>query len=305
MNNLIKLSGSGYEATIDVSHGANCIGLRNADFKAKILREPDPTKSDCYSFLYGMPILFPANRISDGCFEFEDRRYTFPINEAKTNCHVHGDLSRRPFKVENLSEASVKCSFSEDHLGFPHRFRVEITYSISQDGLTQKAEFFNLSDTDMPILLGFHTTFNVPFSDGSKKENIRLLCDVSDEIERDVSAYLPTGRILPPDDVTTAIQKGEHLPFESALSRHYKTGDSGRIELIDIAERIKVVYKTDEKFGFRLLFNGNSQEFVCLEPMTNMVNCPNSPFDREYAGFDYIEPHSSKVYTSRIYLEKI
>lgn len=305
MSNFIKLVGGGYEATIDISKGANCIGLRNTEYGAKILREPDPEKGDRYSFLYGMPILFPANRISDGCFEFEGRRYVFPINEPNTNCHVHGALSQQPFKVESVSADSIRSSFCDNYLGFPHKFRVEATYTLNENGLTHKVEIFNLSSNNMPIMLGFHTTFNVPFLSHSQKENVRLLCDVSDEIERDASKYLPTGRILPSDGVTDAINNGEKLPLDGALSRHYKTGDSGRIELIDMAENVKMVYETDKKFGFRLLFNGNASEYICLEPMTNMVNSPNAPFDREYAGFDYIEPNSSKTYISKIYLKKI
>ena len=305
MSNLIKLVGGGYEAVVDVSRGATCIGLRNAEYNASILREPDTESIDSYSFLYGMPILFPANRISDGCFRFEGRRYVFPINEPNTNCHVHGTLSKQPFEVVSVSADTVKCGFCEDYLGFPHKFRVEITYNLSENGLTQTVEIFNLSDTNMPVMLGFHTTFNVPFLSHSKKENVRLLCDVSDEIERDTLNYLPTGRILLPDTVTDAIKNGEKLPLDGALSRHYKTGDGGRIELVDIAENIKTVYETDQKFGFRLLFNGNASEYICLEPMTNMANCANSPFDREYAGFDHINPNSSKTYITKIYLQKI
>ena len=30
-------------------------------------------------YLYGMPILFPVNRIENGIFDFEGRHYVFPI----------------------------------------------------------------------------------------------------------------------------------------------------------------------------------------------------------------------------------
>ena len=64
---LINLSGGGYSAVINLNRGANCISLRH-ESGAVILREPeDPDVLD-NPYLYGMPILFPVNRIDNGCF---------------------------------------------------------------------------------------------------------------------------------------------------------------------------------------------------------------------------------------------
>ena len=53
-----------------------------------------------------------------------------------------------------------------------------------------------------------------------------------------------------------------------------------------------------------MFYKDVNDKFICLEPMNCMVNCPNSPFGRELANFDYIEPNSSKTYVSKIYVEK-
>ena len=196
------------------------------------------------------------------------------------------------------------CVFDQPYLDFPHRFRMEIGYRISETGLEQTTKITNLSEQKMPNFLGFHTTFCVPFLEGTSSEDIRLLADVGEEIERDMRVYLPTGKILSCDQTTDRIKNGEFRPFEKVISRNYKVGETGRILLRDVKKKVRLVYETDEKFGWRLFYNGSANEYICLEPMTCAANCQNSPFDRRYAGFDFIEPHETKEYRSKIYLEE-
>lgn len=301
----VKIQSGDYSATIDPERGVNCTSLRNSRYNAKILREPNGTGEPDNPYLYGMPVLYPVNRISGGEFEFEGRTYKYPINEPETNCHLHGMLHSMKFETVRQGTDFIECVFEKPYLDFPHRFRMEITYRLSENGLEQRAKITNLSENNMPNFLGFHTTFRVPFLEDSAAEDIRLFAEVGDEIERDMSVYLPTGKILPCDKVTDKIKSGDFMPLEKVISRNYKAEKSGRIELTDIRKGIKLVYKNDEKFGWRLFYNGGANEYICLEPMTCAANCPNSPFDRKYAGFDVIAPHSVKEYISNIYIEKI
>lgn len=88
------------------------------------------------------------------------------------------------------------------------------------------------------------------------------------------------------------------------ISRHYKAVKDGRIEVLDKENGLKIIYENDKKFGWRLFYNGNADEFVCLEPQTCMANCQNSEFKRNLSGFDYIKPKSHKKYVSRISVEE-
>ena len=156
----------------------------------------------------------------------------------------------------------------------------------------------------MPNLLGFHTTFNVPFLEAGRGEDVRVLAEVKDLVERDMQVYLPTGRIFPEDEITRKLCCGEFIPFKTAISRQYFKNGGGMVALTDKNRKISVVYEMDEKFGFRLLYNGNGDEYICIEPQTCMANAPNAPFDREYAGFDYIKPHETKKYHTQIYIKE-
>lgn len=302
---ILTIEGGGYQADIDVSRGANCVRLRNRTYGADILRSRGDIIPD-NPFLYGMPILYPVNRIAGGRFTFEGRVYQFPVNEPETGCQLHGELHRMPFVIEAQGADFIKCAYTaENYLGFPHEFRIGISYFLSEHGLRQETAVTNLSETNMPHFLGFHTTFRVPFLKGAKKENVRVLAEVGDEIERNMAVYLPTGRILPEDAVTKAMNSGSFQPFSQKLSRHYRAGGRGAIALYDTARHIKVVYENDTKFGWRLIYNGDADEYICLEPQTCMANCQNAPFDRGDTGFDYLSPHETKTYVSKIFLEEV
>lgn len=300
---MTELSFGDYTALINPQRGANCISLRNKKYNAVILREPKSEKKIENPYLYGMPILYSVNRIENGTFYFEGRKYKFPINEPKTNCSLHGELHKSEFTITEKSISRVKCVFEGQELGYPHNFLVEIIYELSDKGLKQTAKITNNSKENMPNFLGFHTTFNIPFICDSNPENIRIFAETENEIERGKN-YLPTGKILPCDKITEKINKGTLKPFEKMLSRHYKIRNNGKIEIRDIKNKVRLIYKTDEKFGYRLFYNGDAKEYFCLEPMTCTVNCQNIKGNRKSYGFDYIKPYETKKYISEIYLEE-
>lgn len=297
-----------YTAKINLDRGANCISLRNRKHGAVILREPDYSAELDNPYLYGMPILFPVNRIEGGSFEFEGRTYTFPVNEPKTGCHLHGELHHTPFELVKRSESRIVCRFRADaerpYLGFPHAFEITVSYRLSLGGLTHVTKVKNLSDSNMPVFIGFHTTFNSSFIDGAKKENIRARVDILREFERNMDTYLPTGKEPAPDEVTRFLNSGEFNPFSRPISRHYESGPSGAMALCDRESGVSVMYRSSANLGYRLIYNGQADGYICLEPQSCIANCQNSPFERDSVGFDFIAPGETKTYKSRIFLTK-
>ena len=301
---LLRLTGGGYTATINVSRGANCISLRHEN-GAKILREPqDPDKLD-NPYLYGMPILFPVNRIQGGEFTFEGRHYRFPINESNTGCHLHGLLHAMAFTVAERTESTVKCRFTATketlYLDFPHPFEICMEYSLDADGLHHTVTVTNCSEENMPLFLGFHTTFHTMFA-GNK--DVCVFADITEEYARNMERdYLPTGDKPEFDAVSSALARGTYEPLSGKTSRHYR--GQGTMSITDRAKGLRLVYENDEKYTFRLIYNGGKEGYICLEPQNCLANCPNGPFSREEAGFDYIKPGECKNFQSRIYLQNL
>ena len=268
-----------------------------------ILREPCYDRPLDNPYLYGMPVLFPVNRIEGGRFEFEGREYRFPINEPETGCLLHGILHAAPFELAERGEDFLLCRFSAEageYMGFAHAFSVEMRYSLSEQGLSHEIAVKNLSGENMPVFIGFHTTFNSRFLPGA--ENVRVCVPTAREFERDMKSYLPTGKNPEPDGVTLELARGEFDPLSRPISRHYE--GSGDMSITDIDAGASVVYESSENLSYRLIYNGGGAGFICLEPQSCMANCQNAPEPRESFGFDYIASGCEKHYKTRIYLKK-
>lgn len=302
-NRFIHIHSDGYLAVIDLKRGANCISLRNCEYNAVLLREPPEVLDNPY--LYGMPILFPVNRISGGEFTFEGREYKFPINEPATGCHLHGTLHETEFSLAEKTDSRICCVYRADaqspYLQFPHSFSIRIEYELSRNGLRHTTWVENLSESNMPVLLGFHTTFNARFCAGDGPICVRV--PIATEYERNMKNYLPTGNKPAFDDVSIALNGGTFDPFSLPTSRHYRS-NGDKMTIYDEANNLSLVYENDEKFGFRLIYNGNADGYICLEPQTSLANSPNYPVSREEACFGWLAPGKTASYTSRIFISE-
>lgn len=305
MNQGIRIACGDWEALIDVAHGANCIALRNETYGAKLLREPPENGVLDNPYLYGMPILFPVNRIEGGRFEFEGRTYEFPINEPSTGCHLHGELHRMPFEISDRQSQKITCRYRAEkgeYLNFPHAFEIVQEYELKPDGFYHTVTVKNLSGQNMPLFLGFHTTFYTLFTSASRIGDVRVFADITKEYERNMEKnYLPTGKTPAFDDVSAALSEGRYDPFGGTASRHYR--GMGKMAITDEKRRLRLIYENDEKYAFRLIYNGGKEGYICLEPQTCLANCQNAPFPREESGFDFLKPGESKAYISKICLE--
>jgi len=297
---MITIKHNDYTATINTKRGANCISLKNSAYNISVLREPDYSKELDNPYLYGMPILFPVNRIFGGSFTFEGRKYDFPINEPNTNCHLHGMLHETEFEVKSNAENEIICTYNatkeKPYLKFPHEFEIEITYRLSDNGFFHKTKATNLSELNMPVMLGFHTTFNVASSD------VRIKAEISKEFERNMKNYLPTGNNPEFDDVGKNLILGEFNPLSRPISKHYKAYGDGKMVIYNPERNYSIVYENDKKYEYRLIYNGNADEYICLEPQNCIANCVNSPYNPKEVGFDYISPGKYKEYRSKIYI---
>ena len=303
----IKLENGALSAVIDLAHGANCIGLRDERYGARILREPPADGVLDNPYLYGMPILFPVNRIENGRFTFEGREYVFPINEPNTGCHLHGFLHETPFEPIEIQKNKLCCRYTateaHPYLSFPHSFEIVMEYELKDGAFFHTVSVTNLSGQNMPLMLGFHTTFNTAFAGGCA-EDIRVFADISEEYERNLAVnYLPTGNKPPFDCVSRAIAEGTYKPFDGPTSRHYR--GKGEMTVTDEGKHLRLVYENDEKYTFRLIFNGGEEGYICLEPQNCLANCANSPFSREEAGFDFLRVGETKIFHSKICIEEI
>lgn len=275
----------------ETEHGANLLRLRHQPSGVEVLRTP-PSFGHYRAGpqMYGIPVLFPPNRIDAGRFTYNGQPYALPINEPKRNNHIHGLCLGKPWRVLDASEQHIAFGFDHPAThGYPHDFTLELRYDFHPDAVRQSFTVYNRSGRPMPFGAGFHTAFSmtagstatVTASDGYWEE-MRPRC-------------LPTGRLIgwsgscptfhDGDDVslhcpaTTGARKGR--PFRGAIITHP-------------AHQAEIVYEVDAQFGHWCLWNEfGGQNFFCAEPMSWMVNAPNLALSPTISGLQTIPAHES------------
>ena len=91
----VEFSKGEYTALLIPEMGANLVRLANTRLGAEILRTPGPGEIETFRSrpqVFGLPILFPPNRIADGRYVFEGRTYQYPITIERERNYHHGVL---------------------------------------------------------------------------------------------------------------------------------------------------------------------------------------------------------------------
>lgn len=305
---MIILQSDGYTAWILPGRGASCVRLSKDG--AEALRTPETL--DNYSsqpFFYGTPLLFPPNRISGGAFSFDGRVYRLPVNEPKTGCFLHGTLHESAFSVVSQQETEAvlqyRATTEKPYLTWPDPFTITVRWSLSAEGLRQETRITNDAALRMPTALAFHTTFNLPFAQGSAPENVRMQLDTSAEYSRNMQNYLPDGGVTADYPDREDMLQGRFSITGKNISRFFEMGDRHELVLRDEKAGLQVRYHAGDSFGYWMVVNGGHADFICVEPQSWLSNCPNAPFDRAQTGFDALAPGETRTYETMLSIESL
>ncbi|MDE7344803.1 MAG: aldose 1-epimerase, partial [Alistipes sp.] len=252
----VEFSKGDYTALLVPSVGANLVRLANTRLGAEILRTPAADEVETFRSrpqIFGLPILFPPNRIEDGRYTFDGRTYQYPITIEKEHNYHHGILKGQPFvvskAVETDDEVLIECRYYSNAANdaifrdFPHEFKCKIVYRLSAGGLEQEVMLANRSRTPMPVGVGFHTPMRIPFADGTDADYVMRVA-VGEQVELS-DRNLPTGRKLPLSEQFAKLRDGglrvtgceaieagftlreievDGKPFRGALVENLRTG---------------------------------------------------------------------------------
>ena len=304
-----ELTAGGYRAFICPALGGNCLRLTHLETGAELVRTPlchEDVKIN--PNVYGTPFLFPPNRIAGASYEFEGRLYSFPANGDR-GTHIHGLLSRSPFEVvllecdERCARIALEFAATEEapYLSFPHAFRVRLTLTLDENGLSHLVEIFNDSDRNMPCGAGFHTTLRAPFMPEGREEDCLFTLGAGREWLLP-ETFIPDGRTQETSVLHEALCGSGMIPCTLPLSNLFE--QKGPAVLKDTASGRAVVYTVDENIRFWMVYNKDAkQRFLCPEPQSWMNDAPNRPFPAEETGLRYIAP--GEVMTIRTNLKLI
>ena len=251
----ITLKCGKWSAEICPRLGGNMIGLRcDGRDVLRPLENEDDLKINPY--LFGSPILMPANRTFEGKFTFEGREYCLPLNEPQNNCNLHGSVLFEAFEVVSVVENCVVLRLVDKECrSYPFPFALTVTYSLTDDGLLADYEVENIGEGNMPLTFCLHTTFVEP-------ESFSVPIDACQEKD---AHHIPTGRYIPLNAEEKEI--AESSPScGRIISGYYRA--CGKVARVG-----DYIYSVSENFDHWIFFNGRGENgLLCVEPQAGKVN---------------------------------
>lgn len=290
------------EMTVVPAWGSNLVSLKYRNKGIDLLREPESERQFWdMPFLYGVPVLFPPNRIEDGTFSFGGTTYRFKLNEPETNNHSHGIVFeeawtlRRAETIDGVPTVVTEfesAKYPEAQKQFPHDFVLRLTFRLQGASLRKTVTLINRGDKPIPWGFGYHTTFNFPFRPGGDPKLCKFAIDVDSQWML-TDRFLPTGE-LRSTDLCAEFGAGVDLS-EKRLDDVFLAapGNDGSIEarLEDRGAGIRVVYRNGEPFRHWVIYNDDGQQgYVSPEPYTWVTNAPNLPLDGGLTGVQVLQP---------------
>lgn len=147
-----SLRADGYEAHI-ASVGATLRVLRHDGRDLIVPFDADEVRPD-----YRGATLAPwPNRVVGGTYTFDGAEYVTPLTEPERSQALHGLAAWLDFALVSRTESEVTlAAVIQPQTGYPWRVRVETTYALAADGLTQTVRATNESGGPAPFGTGPH-----------------------------------------------------------------------------------------------------------------------------------------------------
>ena len=277
MNDVIILKSGKWQAGVCPRLGGNLISL-SYDGKNVLRPLVDESQIDINPYLQGAPILLPANRTYQGKFSFEGENYQLPVNEPRTDSHLHGLVHRQPFSVVSQSDKSITMSFvNTNGLVYPFDFEIIATYTIDDEGLSQEFTVKNIGKKNMPYTFCLHTTFMQP------EHQFTFPLKQKQEAINDI----PTGRYIELNEVERRFVTGSPAKDVTACGYYSAAGHTVTVD--------EFVYTVSENFDHWITWNAHGKEdYICLEPQAGKVNGLNIP-----DGYKVLAPNETVTYSMR------
>ncbi|MBQ4071429.1 MAG: aldose 1-epimerase family protein [Clostridia bacterium] len=261
MNYTIK--NNSYTATVS-SVGAELISLvSNKDGRELIWQSP----SDKYWSKHA-PLLFPvAGRLKDS-------KYT--AGGVEYSMSAHGFISKKTFvlKEESDSTLTLVCCADEDTLSvYPFKFRLEVTYTLTESGIDASVTVRNEGDRLMPYTFGWHPGFALPTEDGQDIEDYRLR--FADEVRSAKWTPLQHVCFARPYAEDYPLKDGEYVLSESEIY-------ANDTMIFDSVGNSLTLYAVGHPYSLNLSWSdncpylcvwkepANGAKFICLEPWSGL-----------------------------------
>jgi aldose 1-epimerase len=241
----------------------------------------------------GQALIPWPNRLQDGNYEFDGRRYQLPLNEPERRNAIHGLVRWVAWTASAREPHRVVMEYVlHPQPGYPFALRLGIEYSLSDSGLRVRTMATNIGTDRCPYGSGAHPylTLGTPTVD-------RLILRVpARTVLRSDERGLPTGTKAVGDteyDFRNPRQIGSTTLDHAFTDLERDEHGLARVELRDADHGTQVSLWVDESYPYMMLFSGDPlpdvhRRSLAVEPMT----CPPNAF-RTGDALIRLEPGSS------------
>lgn len=262
------------KATICLNQGG-----RLSDFMFETVQIFQEFQPSTYKDNYASAILFPfANRVKNGAYVFNNSSYKLNCNEANKQNAIHGLVYNKTFTCINKTftsdYGSVTLQYKDQGLskGFPFKYTLELTYILSEEGMTLTTKVLNEDEKTFPFTLGWHpyfTSTDLEHSFISFESQTKYVCDKHQIISGSTALNI-------------------EMPFQLKginLDDGYKL-ETNNIEFL--TPKYKVNFSTTSKENFLQLYTPQQLNSIAIEPMTGAVDNFNNKI-----GLQVLNPNQS------------
>ncbi len=209
-----------------------------------------------------------SNRVRDNLFRFQGREYRLRPNwpDGQT---IHGDVRDRPFQITRPDAQTLECHYDSRPVqdkNFPFDYTLTTTYTLENQTLETRFELTNVSPEPMPAGFGIHPYF-ARYLNGSTDDPIlefhaHGVYDVDERVIPSTAA-----RAITPDLDFSSPKSAHLLPIDRVYN-----GWDGRSSLTWPGSGVKMLIEADPVFGHFVVFNGDPDGTLALEPVTNATD---------------------------------
>lgn len=317
--NALRLSFNNYEVIILNGRGCNVIEFKETSHNLSFLHFPEDNELDEFQKSpqrFGNAVLFPPNKLTHSRFSKNGITYDFEKHNIPGS---HGIIKELPFELIESAECD-NCIFVKFKLisadtpyykAFSWNFNLYFEFTLSDEGLIQNIIFENTGSVVIPFGLGFHTAFRIPFNDHNLPNNYKIFVSCGKRWETD-NYNNPSGRLValvhdysdqgvlplaqPIAEHTTAIST--NIPSSATIHTDFH----GAI-ILDTTTGTEFIFETDTKFKNWMIWNNKaSDNYICIEPMTWIIDAPNIPISDLESGFQFINPGQVWEAKNRLYV---
>jgi len=252
--------------------------LHNGQELISIIKKIDNVYLESRDDVFNNAKLSPfAGRIREGKYNFNSVAHQLIKNYPEENNACHGFVYNKKFEViektveENFASCSLEYCYPGDLPGYPFAYIIQLTYQLSQVGLTCTTTIKNNSSGQMPLSDGWHFYFDL----GIEIDNLKLKAENCELMELD-SHMIPTGKREMFDEFVDGKIIGGRK-FDSCFK--LKSVDKTETRLISDERKLDLSIWQEAgegKYQYLVIYTPPDRKTIAIEPMTSNINSFNN-----------------------------